>query len=363
MYEILRNPKYTGYQVFNRRASRSRHGTVNDPAKWVWSTEPAHEPLIPKWMYDELNAHRKARQGSRDDNRPNRHPETHLTYVLRAMVFCSCGRRMVGNQRHGAAYYLCNPRNNNRGRPDKFDGHEKALYIREDAIMDVVSRFFADRVFGENRRAILDADLSTVDDRAERERQAERERLQRVLADVVRRQNSVMRQAQDGDPDDPFTRALRTTYNELDAERTATLGAIGALDIAVDAQPAHPTAADIALLDSLPYLAANLTSAPEPLLRRLFEVMHLSVLLSNDGDFVLISVVIPGDDIPIIVAAAEQMCDATGEVPGQRASGEACDDAVRAPGATRTHTGRILSPLPLPIGLRGPVHPVAGGSG
>jgi hypothetical protein len=24
-----------------------------------------------------------------------------------------------------------------------------------------------------------------------------------------------------------------------------------------------------------------------------------------------------------------------------------------APGATRTHTGRILSPLPLPIGLRG----------
>ena len=52
--DILRNPKYTGYQVYNRRATRSRRGKVNDPVKWVWSLEPAHEPLIPKWMYDEL---------------------------------------------------------------------------------------------------------------------------------------------------------------------------------------------------------------------------------------------------------------------------------------------------------------------
>jgi hypothetical protein len=30
--------------------------------------------------------------------------------------------------------------------------------------MDAVSRFFADRVFGEDRRTILDVDLSTLDD-------------------------------------------------------------------------------------------------------------------------------------------------------------------------------------------------------
>lgn len=65
VYEILRNPKYTGYQVFNRRASRSGRGKVNDPRKWVWSPEPVHEPLIPKWMYDAINARRQARKGSR----------------------------------------------------------------------------------------------------------------------------------------------------------------------------------------------------------------------------------------------------------------------------------------------------------
>ncbi|WP_160159611.1 recombinase family protein [Streptomyces sp. 3213.3] len=46
--DLLRNPKYTGYQVFNRRASRSRSGAPNDPALWVWSPQPVHEPLIPK---------------------------------------------------------------------------------------------------------------------------------------------------------------------------------------------------------------------------------------------------------------------------------------------------------------------------
>ena len=40
VYEILANPKYTGYQVFNKRASRSRHGKVNDPMFWGWSPEP-----------------------------------------------------------------------------------------------------------------------------------------------------------------------------------------------------------------------------------------------------------------------------------------------------------------------------------
>jgi len=40
-----------------------------------------------------------------------------------------------------------------------------------------------------------------------------------VIADVARRQNSILRQAQDGDPDDPFTKALSGTYNDLEAEK------------------------------------------------------------------------------------------------------------------------------------------------
>ncbi|MBI0375171.1 recombinase family protein [Streptomyces albiflaviniger] len=45
--EILRNPKYTGYQVWNRRAT-TKGGCYNDPKDWVWSPQPTHEPLVSK---------------------------------------------------------------------------------------------------------------------------------------------------------------------------------------------------------------------------------------------------------------------------------------------------------------------------
>lgn len=202
-HEILRNPKYTGYQVFNRRASRSGRGKVNDPRKWVWSPEPVHEPLIPKWMYDAINARRQARKGSRHGGGENSHPATRHTYLLRGMLHCECGRKMFGNARHGTTYYTCYPRANNRGRPDKYQGHPKTIYLREKTILDAVIRFYDDRLFGPNRRVLLAADLANIDDRAARERQAERERLHRALADIARRQDGVIRQAEDGDPKDP----------------------------------------------------------------------------------------------------------------------------------------------------------------
>jgi hypothetical protein len=40
--DILRNPKYTGYMVWNRRATK-KGGKVNPPEAWVWSEQPTHE--------------------------------------------------------------------------------------------------------------------------------------------------------------------------------------------------------------------------------------------------------------------------------------------------------------------------------
>ncbi|WP_243793791.1 recombinase family protein [Saccharopolyspora gloriosae] len=338
VYDILRNPKYTGYQVFNRRASRSKHGKVNDPIKWVWSHEPTHEPLIPKWMFDELNANRSARQGSRHGNTFNVHPETRRTYVLRGMLFCGCGRRMVGTPRHNRPYYVCWPRNNNRGRPDKYEGHPKALYLREDALIEAITQFFSDRVFGDQRRELMAADLEDVDDHAERERKDERERLESRLADVVRRQKSILQQAQDGDPDDPFAKGLRNSYNELEANRNSILNAMSELDATEASEPAKPSLDDLALLDALPYLRVNLARAPEEHLRQLFEITQLTVRLHGDSDEVTISITLPSDTLDDIANTAEK----TGEVvpfttktPGQQASSSR-DDAVRAsPGAPR----------------------------
>jgi hypothetical protein len=101
--ELLKNPKYTGYQVYNRRARRSRGGRnkPNPPEMWVWSPEPAHEPLMPKWMFDEFNARSTARQGSRDGSGLKNDPRVTRAYRFRRRVLCDRGRRMIGN--HGTA--------------------------------------------------------------------------------------------------------------------------------------------------------------------------------------------------------------------------------------------------------------------
>lgn len=79
-------------------------------------------------------------------------------------------------------YYLCWPKANNRGRPDKHTGHPATVYLGEHHLLAAIGDFYAQRVFGPDRRAMLSADLATVDDRQARARDAERDRHQRALA-------------------------------------------------------------------------------------------------------------------------------------------------------------------------------------
>lgn len=240
--ELLANPKYTGDQVYNRRARRSRGGRnkANPPEMWVWSAEPAHEPLIPKWMFDELNA-RSPRRGSRDGATLKSDPRARGSYLFRRRVLCDCGRCMIGTVRPSGIYYRCHPAGNNRGRPDKHAGHPPTVYIREDVVTADVKRFFAERVFGPQRRELLLADLNTVDDTAQRERDARRQRLRRRLADTARKQENVLRQAEDADPHDPFTQGLRQHYNDLETERQAQLAAMSDLDQLDEQEPDTPS--------------------------------------------------------------------------------------------------------------------------
>ena len=111
----------------------------------------------------------------------------------------------------------------------------------------------------------------------------------------------------------------------------------------------------MASLDSLPFLALDLTEAPEALLRRLFEITQLGARPHDDTDQVAITIRLPADRLPEVREVMERMSDTmpeTQETPAQRAGG-ACVDAVCAPGAIRTHTGRVLNPLPLPLGYGG----------
>jgi site-specific DNA recombinase len=306
VYEVLRNPKYTEYQVFNRRASRSCSAKVNDPIKWVWSTKPVHEPRTPKWMFDELNARRLG--------------------------------PMFGNHR--------------KSPPTTEDARTHTRVTPRASTSARVTALRRARL--QTRRTVLAADLNQVDDRAARERQAERERPQKALADITRRQDSILRQTQDGDPDDAFAKALRGS-DEMEAQKKTTLAAAASLDTADQAEPTHPGTHDAELLDALPYLAINLAGAPDDLLRRLFEITQLDVRPYTDSDEVTITIKLPPDQLTNIAHATEKITEpmpSTPETPGQRITGTGVD-AVRAPSRTRTCDLRIRSPLLCPAELWG----------
>lgn len=296
--EILRNPKYTGYQVFNRRASRSRGGKVNSPELWVWSPYPVHEPLIPKWMFDELDGRRRARRARSGIGAQGGRSRSRRTYTFRGRVLCDCGRRLHGNSRKGITYYTCWPKANNRGRPDNYFGHPKARYVNEAALLNAVASLFADRILPPHMGSVLAADLHAILGANMRIRHEERAELESTLADISRRQEVTLQRAQECGPHDPFGQGLRASYNNLEEQRQATIRLID--DLGADSVDRATAVRDNVtnLLKLSTYLAQNLASAPQRLLLRLLELTRLTIQLSEVGlDFEL-SVVLPADYAP-----------------------------------------------------------------
>ncbi|SEE21938.1 Recombinase [Streptomyces sp. 2224.1] len=231
--EILRNPKYTGYQVWNRRATK-KGGRNNGPKDWVWSPRPTHEPLVTKELFDTVSTVGSKRQGSRTTHGANAHPVTKRSYVLRSYVSCDiCNRRMFGKTRHQIPYYACQPDpNEHRGLP-WFPDHPKSLWIREEVLIASVSRFFATRIFGPDRRSLLTTALKTArsaDDAGDRIAK-ERAALERAITAIGQRQARLIRTLADGfggddeaddlgpDQEKQFRDAIRREHSTLGAQR------------------------------------------------------------------------------------------------------------------------------------------------
>lgn len=174
---------------------------------------------------------------------------------------------------------------------------------------------------------------------ADRDREAEAHRLAKALDELIKKQNSILQQAADGDPDDPFTKALRGRYNELEHQRAGAASALADLKQASGATAAMPTAEDKCLVDALPYLALNLAKAPERLLRMLFEITQLTIRIDAGGDRATLEITLPEDQLPDITGAAERI---TEEMLSQGTpGGRPCEVAVRAPGAVPSRTQRL----------------------
>ena len=71
---------------------------------------------------------------------------------------------MHGKTRRQTAYYACQPSQNlGRGAERAFPEHPVSIWVREEFLVEGILGFFSERIFGMNRRELLEADLMQVE--------------------------------------------------------------------------------------------------------------------------------------------------------------------------------------------------------
>jgi site-specific DNA recombinase len=167
---ILTNPRYTGYQVWNRQRTdevlldvenvalgRVAKMRWNPAEKWVFSEKVAHPPIVGKEDF-ELTQATLAGRGSKTQHRQHRRSRS---YALRGVMLCGlCGRRMGGKWNNDQAYYLCRfPAE--YALANKVD-HPRNVYLREADVLGHVDGWLGE-LFGP---AGIDETLSQLAERA-----------------------------------------------------------------------------------------------------------------------------------------------------------------------------------------------------
>ena len=143
---ILQNPRYTGYQIWNRQrrdevlldvtdvaAGHTTRLRWNQPDAWVWSAAPAHEALISREVFDTAQAIIASRARTTPGataTTPRKPRATSRPYLLRSLLRCGlCTRLMQGHWAHQQAYYRCRyPAN--YALATSMD-HPKSVFLRE----------------------------------------------------------------------------------------------------------------------------------------------------------------------------------------------------------------------------------------
>jgi hypothetical protein len=137
---ILCNPRYTGYQVWNRQRRDEVLLDIDDVAAgyvgrmrwnhkdaWVFSEQPAHAPLVSKDDFDRVQALIGVRAWR---HKPHTPTPIHRVYVLRKRLRCGlCQRRLQGHWVHAQPYYRCSF-------PPEYQAatglaHSRTVYLRE----------------------------------------------------------------------------------------------------------------------------------------------------------------------------------------------------------------------------------------
>jgi len=194
---------------------------------------------------------------------------------------------MHGTSRTAGTYYLCPHDVTSPRHATAAPNHPKTVTLREDTAVDLVKEFFATRLFGPDRAAMLADSLpaNAAQQAAQRDKQAAR--LRKQLRRIEAAQDSHIRELDEPtDPNDPTARAwrarIRQRFTELETERTHTAAQLAALD--ADTSDQH----DPALLGELPIDPGLLDNAPARVRQLFYQAFGIELLYNKEQNQVTI---------------------------------------------------------------------------
>ena len=269
---MLLNPVYTGRIVWNRLDFATARESGTGPKQraqeeWV-VTEDAHLPLVS----DELFAKSQARFAK---GRPSRQAvKGNGRYLFAGMAHCATGHQplsMQGKARKGHHYYACSYANG-YGDTAAIDTHagQKWIYLREDAVLPVVLRFFEQRIFGPMRLDKLEKQLRATTRERARDGKLTATRLRQQVADADRRIKAQVEAIEAGVDAESVTARIA----ELKADKATYEAALAEIPVEQEDAEADQLAQRLA---RIPDLGQQLRDAPRETQRQTFEAFDLKI--------------------------------------------------------------------------------------
>ena len=312
---ILENPKYTGYQVWNRKA-RKKGNTANHISEWIWSPHPVHEPLVTRELFDaatSLGTSGRREQAQKYNTAAHPAQSEDHDYPLRSYIVCAlCGHRMSGKLSKGRPYYACQPKRDHNKDAEWYSTHPKAVWISERPLLQAVQAFFTERILGPDRAELLRADLATISKTPESDHTERLGHLRSTVTELERRKDRLLDQLAEPDEDDPetakeFRRGIRKRYEAAEKRRRELLTEISKFDT-----PTEQSTSDPDILGLLPQLGLSWGHIPIALQRQLFDAFQLRMTYHGpDRNLAIEATVRPGlaEELSKVVLAVTAKTD------------------------------------------------------
>ncbi len=276
---ILKNPRYTGREVWNRQRrdevlldvddvalGHESKMRWNDPSAWVWSERVMHPAIIDTDTFAAAQEMFAGAQRTTVRRERTRHP-----YLLSGLMRCGlCDRRMQGSWNHGHAYYRCQFREEYA----LADGeHPKTIYIQERAIVPGLDEWIGTLFADEHIEATCNtlADVSDVEPDGEGRRMELREQLAACDARLAR-----YRELLDHDAD---LTVAATWIAEVEAERNRVERELGRKP----SSRKHTTAEIRALVAQLKSIVTVLADADPDDKRAIYAELGVNLTYHPDG--------------------------------------------------------------------------------